>query len=119
MVEKQEDLMHIFLNCDERTGHLPQLLRDVITRLRLDASTKATISTAAGHHGNLRHKQGYTVSMMVEESRLLQVCLFATLHKSASQLDFTRLLPDVVIIADEVDTQLKQQMVCYMAAKAV
>ena len=57
--------------------------------------------------------------MMVEESRLLQVCLFATLHKSASQLDFTKLLPDVVTIADEVDAQLKQQMVCYMAANAV
>jgi hypothetical protein len=36
MVEKQEDLMHISLNRDERTDHLPQLLRDVIARLRLD-----------------------------------------------------------------------------------
>ena len=32
MVEKQEDLMHISLNRDERTDHLPQLLRDVIAR---------------------------------------------------------------------------------------
>ena len=36
MVEKQEDLMHISLNFDARTGHLPQLLRDVIARFRLD-----------------------------------------------------------------------------------
>jgi hypothetical protein len=57
--------------------------------------------------------------MVVEESRILQVCLFTTLHKSASQLDFTKLLPDIVIIADEVDAQLKQQMLRYMAAKAV
>ena len=78
MVEKQEDLMHIFLNFDERTGHLLQLLRDVIARLRLDVCTKAPMSTAASHHGNLRRKHGYTVPMMVEESRLLQVCLFAT-----------------------------------------
>ena len=28
LVEKQEDLMHITLNFDERTNHLPQLLRD-------------------------------------------------------------------------------------------
>jgi hypothetical protein len=28
--------MHISLNRDERTDHLPQLLRDVIARLRLD-----------------------------------------------------------------------------------
>jgi hypothetical protein len=57
--------------------------------------------------------------MMIEESRLLQVCLFTTLHKTASQLDLTKLLPDVATIADEVDAQLKQQTVCYMAANAV
>jgi hypothetical protein len=119
MVEKQEDLMHISLNRDERTDHLPQLLRDVIARLRLAVCTKTPISAAASQHGNLRRKQGYTVAMMIEESRLLQVCLFTTLHKTASQLDLTKLLPDVATIADEVDAQLKQQTVCYMAASAV
>jgi len=58
MVEKQQDLMHISLNRDERTDHLPQLLRDVIARLRLDVCTKTPISVAAGHHGDLRRKQG-------------------------------------------------------------
>jgi hypothetical protein len=116
MVEKQEDLMHISLNFDKRTNHLPQLLRDVVARLRLDVRTKTPISVAASQHGNLRRKQGYTVAMMIEESRLLQVCVFTTLHKSATQLDFSKLLPDIAIIADEVDAQLKQQTVCYMAA---
>ena len=119
MVEKQEDLMHISLNFDERTDHLPQLLRDVIARLRLDVWTKTPISAAASQHGNLRRKQGYTVAMMIEESRLLQVCVFTALHKSSNQLDFTKLLPDVVTIADEVDAQLKRQTVCYTAANAV
>ena len=54
LVEKQDDVMHIPLNFDERTYHLPQLLRDVITRLRLGVFTKAHISIAAGHHGRLR-----------------------------------------------------------------
>jgi hypothetical protein len=107
------------LKFDERIDHLPRLLRDVIARLRLDARTKTPISVAASQHGNLRRKQGYTVAMMIEESRLLQVCVFTTLHKSATQLDFSKLLPDIAIIADEVDAQLKQQTVCYMAANAV
>jgi hypothetical protein len=33
-------------------------------------------------------------------------------------LDFNVLLPDVVTIADEVDAQLKQQMLRFMAADA-
>ena len=116
-VEKESDLMHIPLNHGERTGHLPRLLHDVIKRLRLDAGSKAPISKVAAEHGDLRCKQGYTVAMMVEESRLLQVSIFTTLHQNVKQLEFDALLPDVVTIADEVDAQLKEQMVRFMAAE--
>ncbi|MGA2846124.1 MAG: RsbRD N-terminal domain-containing protein [Candidatus Acidiferrales bacterium] len=116
LVEKEPDLTHIPLSFEERTGHLPQLLHDVIKRLRLDSGTKAPISKAAADHGDLRRKQGYTVAMAVEESRLLQVSIFTTLHKNVNQLEFSALLPDVVTIADEVDAQLKEQMLRFMAA---
>jgi len=115
-VEQETDLTCIPLSFEERTGHLPHLLHDVIKRLRLDAGTKAPISKAAAEHGDLRRKQGYTVAMAVEESRLLQVTIFSTLHKNARNLEFTLLLPDVVTIADEVDAQLKEQMLRFMAA---
>ena len=117
-VEKEPDLTCIALNFEERTGHLPHLLHDVIARLRLDAGTKAAISKAAADHGDLRRKQGYTVAMAVEESRLLQVTIFSTLHKNVTSLEFSALLPDVVTIADEVDAQLKEQMLRFMAADA-
>jgi hypothetical protein len=115
-VEKEPDLTSIALTFQERTGHLPQLLHDVIRRLRLDDETKAPISEAAAHHGDLRSKQGYTVAMAVEESRLLQVSIFSTLHRSQKHLEFSQVLPAVVTIADEVDAQLKQQMLRFMAA---
>ena len=115
-VEHEPDLKCVPLNFEQRTGHLPHLLHDVIARLRLDAGTKAPISKAAAEHGDLRRKQGYTVAMAVEESRLLQVTIFSTLHKNVKNLEFSTLLPDVVTIADEVDAQLKEQMLCFMAA---
>ncbi len=118
-VEQEPDLKCVPLNFEERTGHLPHLLHDVIARLRLDAGTKAPISKAAADHGDLRRKQGYTVAMAVEESRLLQVTIFSTLHKNAKNLEFSVLLPDVVTIADEVDAQLKEQMLRFMAVDAV
>ena len=118
-VEKEPDLIAIPLNYEERTGHLPHLLHDVISRLRLETGTKAPISKSAADHGDLRRKQGYTVAMAVEESRLLQVSIFTTLHNNVKQLEFSQLLPDVVTIADEVDAQLKEQMLRFMAADAV
>jgi hypothetical protein len=38
------------------------------------------------------------------------VTIFGTLHKNLSLLDFNLLLPDVMTIADEVDSQLTQTM---------
>ena len=118
LVEQEPDLVRIPLNFEERTGHLPRLLHDVIARLRLDKGSKAPLSIAASHHGALRRKQGYSAAMVVDESRILQVCIFSTLHRNEHRVIFSKLLPDVVIIADEVDAQLKQQILCFLPVKA-
>jgi hypothetical protein len=51
---------------------------------------------------------------MVEESRILQVCIFHTLEKNLDSIDFSVLLSQVMTIADEVDSQLRQAMECYV-----
>ena len=117
LVEKEPDLIRIPLNFEDRTGHLPKLLHEVIARLRLDKGSKGPVSAAAGHHGELRLKQGYTAAMVVDESRILQVCIFSTLHRNEGRVKFSKLLPDVVTIADEVDAQLKQQILCFLPVK--
>ena len=55
LVEKEPNLTHIPFNFEERTGHLPRLLHDVIARLRLVKGSKAPtpVSVAAGCHGKL------------------------------------------------------------------
>jgi RsbRD-like negative regulator of sigma factor len=115
-VEQNPELNYIKLTAEERAGHLPHLLHDVIARLRLEEGTKAPVSRWAKEHGELRKKQGYTVAMTVEESRLLQVTIFSTLHKNVKNLEFGALLPDVVTIADEVDAQLKEQVLRFSIA---
>ena len=74
----------------------------------------APISIAARAHGETRRQQGYTAAMVVEESRILQVSIFSTLQKNLTGVDFSKLLHDVVTIADEVDSQLKQAMFSYV-----
>ena len=113
-VEQDAELTCIPLTSLERTGHLPKLLRDLIVRLRLDSGLKAPISIAARDHGEMRLRQGYTATMVVEESRILQVSIFSTLQRNLCGVDFSRLLLDVVTIADEVDSQLKQAMFSFV-----
>ena len=55
--------------------------------------------------------------MLIHESRILQVTIFGTLHKNLSTLDFSLLLPDVVIIADELDAQLTQTTDAFTKAR--
>jgi len=114
IVDQDAELTAIPLSRVERTGHLPKLLLDLILRLRLDSGLPAPISTAARDHGAMRRQQGYTAPMVVEESRILQVSIFSTLQRNLCSVDFSRLLLDVVTIADEVDSQLKQAMFSYV-----
>jgi CheY-like chemotaxis protein len=114
LVEQDEELTCIPLSFENRTGHLPNLLADLICRLRLPPTEKAIISIPAREHGDLRRRQGYTAAMLVEESRILQVSIFNTLQNNLKRVDFSKLLLDVVTIADEVDSQLKQAMLSYI-----
>ncbi|MFZ2085796.1 MAG: response regulator [Candidatus Sulfotelmatobacter sp.] len=114
LVEHDEELTCIPLSFQDRTGHLPNLIADLIFRLRLPQTDKADISIPARQHGDLRRQQGYTAAMVVEESRILQVSIFNTLHKNLDRVDFSRVLHDVITIADEVDSQLKQAVLSYV-----
>jgi hypothetical protein len=116
LVKHDEELICIPLSCEDRTGHLLPLFADLVNRLRFPPTAKANISVAAGKHGNLRHTQGYTAAMLVEESRILEVSIFTTLHNNLRRVDFSKVLLDVVTIADEVDSQLKQAVVGYAEA---
>jgi CheY-like chemotaxis protein len=117
-VERTEELTAISLTYQERTGHLPQLLGDLVRRLRLAPNAKCPISRAAREHGILRRTQGYSVPMVVEESRILQVTIFNTLQNNLGSVDFSTVLLDVMTIADEVDSQLKQAMLGFMETVA-
>jgi hypothetical protein len=79
-----------------------------------DSESNSLCSAAAIAHGKMRQRQGYTPGMLVHDSRILQVTLFGTLRDNLSALDFSLLLPDVMTIADEVDSQLTQAMNGYM-----
>jgi CheY-like chemotaxis protein len=114
LVDQNEELTCVPLSFEDRTGHLPNLIADLIHRLRLSRTEKAEISIPARQHGELRRQQGYTVAMVVEESRILQVSIFNTLQNNLARVDFSKVLLDVITIADEVDSQLKQAVLSYV-----
>jgi len=114
--EIESSFITVQLDRKERCAHLPAVFRDLVHRLRnpLPLGTHALVSTDAAEHGRMRRKQGYTAAMLVEESRMLQVSIFQTLQNNLRTVDFSLLLVDVMVIADEVDSQLAQAMTSYI-----
>ncbi len=113
-VNEIPSLTRISLSYAERTGHLPRLIQDVIARLRLNDGQSVPETTSAHDHGQTRFEQRYSLPMLVEESRLLQVSIFDTLHRGQAALDFQVVLRDVMTIADECDAQLKHTVETFM-----
>ncbi|MDQ1453182.1 MAG: hypothetical protein QOK38_3048, partial [Acidobacteriaceae bacterium] len=111
-VGNDEKIAAVSMSREQRVGHLPKVLIDLVNRLRSFKSlgSHELISVAAQQHGRLRRQQGYSAAMMVEESRMLQVSIFETLQKNLACIDFSILLNGVMTIADEVDSQLSQAM---------
>ena len=112
-----EAVMKIPLTFEQRTSHLPQVFRDLVLRLNSakPIGSKELVSQAAVDHGVNRRREGYTAAMLVEESRMLQVCIFDTLQNNLAHIDFSVVLVGVMTIADEIDSQLSQAMTSYIA----
>jgi CheY-like chemotaxis protein len=115
-IKQNTELSDVPLADDDRMGHLPELIKEVVSRLRGDRVVEAVASDspAAVKHGELRLRQGYTAPMMVQESRILQVCIFETIQRNLPTVDFSLVLPDVMLIADEVDSQLTQSVASFL-----
>ena|ERR1700687_3643631 len=111
------ELTDVPLSDADRTGHLPKLYHDLISRLRLAKDGRPPVSAAAAAHGLLRRAQGYSATMLIEESRIFQVATFSALHLHQSELDQNQVLLDVMVVADEVDAQLMEAVRSLAGAK--
>jgi CheY-like chemotaxis protein len=111
-IKTDKKVMAISMTFEQRTCHLQQVFKDLVSRLESakPIGSKELVSKAAADHGINRQQQGYTAAMLVEESRMLQVCIFDTLQKNLATIDFSVLLIGVMTIADEIDSQLSQAM---------
>jgi CheY-like chemotaxis protein len=117
LVLEEKLLMSVPMSRDLRCGHLPQLFRELGARLRAATpiGSKGPVSAAAALHGLNRRRLGYRVAMLLEESRILQVTIFKTLQNNLGTIDPSLLLPGLMTIADEVDSQLGQVLAGFLA----
>jgi ActR/RegA family two-component response regulator len=115
-VNRTQELACVPLTDIDRTGHLLEIINSIVVRLRDTRAMEpiASSSPAAVAHGRVRYGQDYTAPMIVQESRILQVCIFETSQGNLAMVDFSLVLPDIMLIADEVDSQLTQSVASFL-----
>jgi YesN/AraC family two-component response regulator len=114
--EKNHELSVISLPLAQRKDHLPQLLAELIERLETHpGETTQDQMRAAALRGKVRQEQGYSILMVVEETRVLERSIFAMLQANLLSIDVSFLIPDMVRISDSLQEQLKESLRAYLA----
>jgi len=114
-VENNAEVNAISLPLVDWKDHLPDLLAELIERLQTHPEETAEQQMrAAASHGRARREQGYSIPMVVEETRELERVIFAMLQANLLSIDVSFLIPDMVRISDSLQEQLRESLRAYL-----
>jgi hypothetical protein len=87
-----------------RVNFIRWILKNIVIRLRnaRDVEAPTVCSNAAEELGKLRDAGGYTAPLIVRELRILQLSIFETIQRNLSCVDFSLVLCDIMLVADEM-----------------
>jgi len=107
------------LSDDERLQPLPDLLACIIERLESSSSTDVAPPQllSAESYGRLRRQQGYSIPMIVEDTRLLDHAISDTIQENLLSLDVSNLIMDLRRINDTLEFQLRESLQSYLSAE--
>jgi DNA-binding NarL/FixJ family response regulator len=119
VVKKTDELLQASLTDEERIRHLPEILGCILNRLsRMSDAESSIIPAPATLFGECRRSQGYSAFMLAQEWRILQSSIFETIQRNLHLADLSLVIPDLILIADEVHAQLNQSINGYFNANA-
>ncbi len=107
-VQEHPELLAIELPDAERTAHVPEVIGELINRVRSGRENMSEAGrSAALRYGRARFEQGYTIPMLIAEARLLQRVITTMLQANLSRLDLSTLIPDLIHIGESFDAFLE------------
>ena len=70
-VEKHPEISNVHLSRQDRFDHFPELIDELVQAVSVEASTSNEAYSSARMHGSQRREHGYTLGMLLEETRIL------------------------------------------------
>ncbi|PYX66240.1 MAG: hypothetical protein DMG74_05290 [Acidobacteria bacterium] len=108
------DLKRVRLSDDQRIDHVPLMIRDIAQRVDRGSEMSEKTLQAAAEHGKTRYKQGYSIPMVVEETRCLDMVIYRVVQENLMAIDVSRLVSDLRVVNDSLQTSLKRSLRAYL-----
>lgn len=113
-VENHPVISEIQLPRDERVDDLPQVLDELVRPMDPHKKTTPRHRSASYEHGDKRRKQGYTISMLLEETRILNSVIANCMQTNLLQIDISNLIPDLIEEHDRMQRILQFSLEAFL-----
>jgi ActR/RegA family two-component response regulator len=118
--ERDPELKHLRLSRNSRIDHLPRLLQQLANRLdkRPDVNDKQEMESAWAH-GKTRRQQGFTIPLVVADSRILYSIIADTVQSHLAEMDISSIIPDLTLISENLNAMLAESLRSFLAGEQI
>jgi ActR/RegA family two-component response regulator len=121
LAESSEDLRFssILISKEDRIDRFPLLLNDLANLLETGKNQipGGSLSTAAAH-GADRARQGYSIPLLVSETRVLNRVIATVLQENLSSLNLSTIIPEALRIGEYLQALLEESIRAFQATEA-
>jgi DNA-binding response OmpR family regulator len=114
--KKDPEMAAVKMSDVERVDHVPQVI-EVVLKVARGQEISEVHRNAARNHGLLRRKQGFTVPLMIRESRLLHDAISGCVQSNLLAVQISYLISDLISIDRTKQVLLEESVRAFLAGR--
>ncbi|PYV79994.1 MAG: hypothetical protein DMG93_19945 [Acidobacteria bacterium] len=108
-----QELSSIPLSDAQRSDHVPRVIQQALGIALGDSLSEKTTS-AAREHGITRHRQGFTVPLLIREARFLEHAISRCVQTNLLAIDISHLISDIIAVNQTIQIQLEHSVAAFL-----
>lgn len=118
LVLADPELARLSLTELDRKGHLPNFLTALTAQIgAYNLQVTAEASRAAEQHGHQRRERGYTIPLLVRETRVLKTVIYETLQEHLLEIKISQLIGEIIAFSVSMTDQLETSIRAFMSGR--
>ena len=113
-VQADREISKIYLSREDRVDHLPDVLDELVRPRESSFPIDPEARNSAAKHGRKRREQGYTPSMLLEETRMLHNAIAECTQDNLLTVDISTLLTDLIKMDDSLHRILRYSLEAFL-----